>query len=129
MGDANGSYAAVNGHTTHIDKMNGTTHREDLSPKTTPIAIVGVGCRFGGGVTSPEKLWDLLAQGESTWSEIPPQRYNKEAFYHPDAQKSGAVSSLVQVADNVSTDRYPTVERPWRLLAARRCHPVRSIFL
>ncbi|KAK2755488.1 Type I Iterative PKS [Arachnomyces sp. PD_36] len=61
----------------------------DAPPKTTPIAIVGMGCRFGGGVTSPEKLWDLVAEGRSAWSDIPADRYNRDAFYHPDSQKLG----------------------------------------
>ncbi|KAL4978763.1 polyketide synthase [Aspergillus desertorum] len=78
MGDS--GTIPVNGH------INGV---KDASPKTIPVAIVGMGCRFGGGVTSPEKLWDLVAEARSAWSEIPPARYNKDAFYHPDAQKLG----------------------------------------
>ncbi|KAL4916483.1 hypothetical protein BDW62DRAFT_186074 [Aspergillus aurantiobrunneus] len=61
-----------------------------VQPKTTPIAIVGMGCRFAGGVTSPEKLWELVAAGRSAWSEIPEDRYHRDAFFHPDAQKLGA---------------------------------------
>ncbi|KAG0646234.1 Highly reducing polyketide synthase [Hyphodiscus hymeniophilus] len=52
-----------------------------------PIAIIGMACRFSGGVGSPEQLWKLCAEGESGWSEIPESRFSKEAFYHPDAEK------------------------------------------
>ncbi|KAL2822603.1 hypothetical protein BJX63DRAFT_441226 [Aspergillus granulosus] len=62
---------------------------ENAPPKTTPIAIVGMGCRFGGGVTSPEKLWELVAGSRSAWSEIPEDRYNRDAFFHPHSQKLG----------------------------------------
>ncbi|HEV2634959.1 MAG TPA: SDR family NAD(P)-dependent oxidoreductase, partial [Actinocrinis sp.] len=39
-----------------------------------PIAIVGMGCRFPGGVRAPEDLWALLAAGTDTISAFPTDR-------------------------------------------------------
>ncbi|KAL3429943.1 hypothetical protein BDV09DRAFT_200122 [Aspergillus tetrazonus] len=58
-------------------------------PITMPIAVVGMSCRFAGGATSPEKLWQLCAEGRSAWSKVPQSRFNQTAFYHPDGQRPG----------------------------------------
>ena len=39
-----------------------------------PIAVVGVGCRFPGGVTSAEELWELVAAGRDVLGEYPADR-------------------------------------------------------
>jgi myxalamid-type polyketide synthase MxaD len=48
-----------------------------------PIAIVGIGCRFPGGVESPESYWELLAGGRDALVDIPRGRWKVEKFYDP----------------------------------------------
>lgn len=51
------------------------------------IAIVGMGCCFPGDSTGPEKFWDMLARGESAWSEVPKDRFNINAFWYRHGQR------------------------------------------
>ncbi|WP_218081868.1 type I polyketide synthase [Anthocerotibacter panamensis] len=49
-----------------------------------PIAVVGIGCRFPGGVDSPAKFWQVLQEGRDTITEVPTERWDVDAFYDPD---------------------------------------------
>ena len=50
--------------------------------KTEPIAIIGMGCRFPGA-NNPEAFWQLLRDGMVAISEVPPNRWDVDAFYDP----------------------------------------------
>ncbi|KAG6030078.1 Type I Iterative PKS [Claviceps sp. LM458 group G5] len=55
------------------------------------IAVIGVGLRFPGNASSPEKLWDVLEQGESQWCEIPKERINIAGYFHPSGDRQGSI--------------------------------------
>ncbi|OLN85715.1 Lovastatin diketide synthase LovF 13 [Colletotrichum chlorophyti] len=56
------------------------------------IAIVGMACRFPGKATSPEKLWQMMVDKESAWSEFPEDRLNIDGYYHPSGDRQGSIS-------------------------------------
>ncbi|MGH9754660.1 MAG: type I polyketide synthase [Blastocatellia bacterium] len=55
---------------------------EEKEGGTEPIAIIGIGCRFPGA-NGPSAFWELLCNGVDAITEIPPDRFDINAFYDP----------------------------------------------
>ncbi|MDV5148007.1 beta-ketoacyl synthase N-terminal-like domain-containing protein [Streptomyces sp. SBC-4] len=55
-----------------------------------PMAIVGMSCRFAGGIRSPEDLWDAVAAGKDLVSDVPEERgWDIDSLYDPEPGRKG----------------------------------------
>ncbi|WP_261994307.1 type I polyketide synthase [Streptomyces sp. t39] len=65
-----------------------------LAQAGEPLAIVGMSCRYPGGITSPEELWELVASGRDAISPLPDDRgWDRERIYDPTMTRPGSVST------------------------------------
>ncbi|WP_329562469.1 type I polyketide synthase [Kitasatospora sp. NBC_01266] len=64
--------------------------REIEAAEQEPIAIVGMACRFPGGISSPEELWQLVLGEQDAIGGFPEDRgWDLGALYDPDAEGPG----------------------------------------
>ncbi len=91
------------------------------------IAIVGVGCRFPGGVNDPESFWKLLIEGREAVCEVPADRWNVKRFHDTQeglpgksiAKRGGFIEGLDQFDPQffgISPREAPYVDPQQRLL-------------
>ncbi|MFE9577019.1 SDR family NAD(P)-dependent oxidoreductase [Nocardia sp. NPDC006044] len=63
-----------------------------------PIAIIGMGCRLPGGVSSPAGLWDVVANGREAVGPVPAGRWDAarlKEFQHPDGVNRYGIGCFV----------------------------------
>jgi len=58
-----------------------------------PLAVIGIGCRLPGNVSTPEDCWRVLADGIDVITEIPADRWNARDYYDPDPQAAGKANT------------------------------------
>jgi len=74
-------------------RHNGATHAvRGVTPLLEPIAVIGLGCRFPGA-PDPGAYWRLLRDGVDAIREVPPDRWDIDAYYDPRPTTPGKMST------------------------------------
>ena len=64
------------------------------APESDPVAIVAMGCRFPGSVTSPDELWQLVSTGTDAITELPANRgWDLDALFGPGGGQPGTCAT------------------------------------
>ncbi|MET8950234.1 SDR family NAD(P)-dependent oxidoreductase [Streptomyces sp. NPDC004129] len=67
--------------------------QKSAAPVAEPIALVGMGCRFPGGISDPETYWNLLKSRTDATSTVPAGRWDAERLHDPESARPGTVRS------------------------------------
>lgn len=62
-------------------------------PDNEPIAIIGMGCRFPGDASDPQKFWKMLCEGTDAITDSPKSRWDLRRFYDADRDAPGKMYS------------------------------------
>ncbi|MFZ0503107.1 MAG: type I polyketide synthase, partial [Chthoniobacterales bacterium] len=92
-----------------------------------PIAIIGIGCRFPGGVNDVQSFWKLLVEAREAVTDVPPDRWNIERFFDAEpglpgksiAKRAGFLENIDQFDPQffgISPREAPYVDPQHRLL-------------
>jgi 4-hydroxyphenylalkanoate synthase len=87
-------YGSVSGLARYLETQLSGRNRQLASPCPAkvdePVAVVGMGCRFPGGVNDPDGLWDVVARGRDVVSEFPTDRgWDVEGLFDRDPDAVG----------------------------------------
>jgi len=91
------------------------------------VAIIGMGCRFPGGLNNPEDFWKFICEGREAVAEIPADRWNIERFYDAEqglpgksiAKRGGFIDGIDQFDPQffgISPREAPYIDPQQRLL-------------
>jgi acyl transferase domain-containing protein/NADPH:quinone reductase-like Zn-dependent oxidoreductase/NAD(P)-dependent dehydrogenase (short-subunit alcohol dehydrogenase family)/acyl carrier protein len=74
-----------------IQALQKQLEEKNQSSFSEPIAVIGMGCRFPAGANDAYSFWNILKNGTDTVSEIPPERWDMDAYFDPDTEEPGKI--------------------------------------
>ena len=77
-----------------LDSNTETVSSQDQHLRDEPVAVIGLGCRFPGGIVGPEAFWRFLCDGRSAVGEVPPDRW--AGFGDGSAEATAALSGTTR---------------------------------
>lgn len=66
--------------------------QEKKIPFNEPVAVIGLACRVPGAEDTAS-FWQLLREGRDAITEVPAERWDADAFYHPDPAAPGKMNT------------------------------------
>lgn len=81
-----------NGYDKESQYPSSMVEHKSVQPDLESIAVIGFSLKFPQEAISPDSFWSVLMDARCTMTEVPRDRFNGPAFFHPDSKRLDAVS-------------------------------------
>ena len=84
-----------------IERLTAWLERRTAAPasvatsgaRSQPVAVIGIGCRFPGGIDGPDRFAEAVYAGQDLVREVPAERWSNGRWYDPDPARPGKIAS------------------------------------
>lgn len=98
--------SSLESHNPSTDGTSVQGSEEESSWTAGNSAIIGMACRVPGA-RNPQQLWKNIIEQKDVQRKIPKERFNVDAFFHPDGTNKGTVRFILETCTSILTRYRP----------------------
>lgn len=108
------------------DLVESSVASSTVPPSEDPVTIVGLACRVPGA-ENPSELWDNIVDQKDLQQKMPTDRFNVDAFFHPNGKNKGTVSHKMRYLLKTRIEAKNCRQMPGTAIFSTKISPISTL--